>query len=208
MRTGRKHTGGMTLVEMLASLGLLALLMLSAVTLLLSFFNAFSHLRQLQSDQTIADTLAEKTASQLRGATAIADPAGGESVAFVNRDGYVVLISTGGFSGTVPPAKADSGGTGTAYDFPAGRAAQLYCTNSSDGYRPAAARGFDGWFGTEFYMGRTVHFAFSLQRSGSAANCLTLAITLSGGGRAEYVSTHSIDLSNTPQIVSLAPAQE
>ena len=62
MRTGRKHTGGMTLVEMLASLGLLALLMLSAVTLLLSFFNAFSHLRQLQSDQTIADTLAEKTA--------------------------------------------------------------------------------------------------------------------------------------------------
>lgn len=205
-----KGKGGLTLVEVLASTALLGLLLATVLGLVVPFTEAFVRLRRMQSSQQVADALLERAAGQLRGAREIAQPTdGGQTIAFLNPEGYVVVLSTAGKSG-VSPINAQYHEE-APYDFPAGRACQLYCAlekpEGSQGYayRPGAALGFDGWMGAGFYGSFQAAFDFELPAETGNVPYVKLTVTLTEASSGySYAETAVIDLSNDPPIQAYA----
>lgn len=201
-----KDGKGLTLTEVLASTALLGLLLATVLGLVVPYTEAFARLRRIQSSQQVADALLERAASQLRSAREIAPPTdGGQTIAFLNPEGYVVVLSTAGKSG-LSPANAQYREE-APYGFPAGRACQLYCgleklEGGAYGYSQGAAQGFDGWMGAGFYGTFQAAFAFELPADSGNVPYVKLTVTLTEPGGYAYAETAVIDLSNDPPVAA------
>ena len=171
---------GATLVETMVSLLLITVLLAMAAGALSSAFRIFLRIQKTQYAQSVLDTAMTELRTQTKDATVyvkiygsgnkVADQAGtnsGSALEFMNKEGYVVLLTTDGCEQTSLyitdklTGTAEQVGSGellARYYFPQGGIAAGY--TYAKGQTPVA-RAVAAVFGKGFYMGNYLEVTYS-----------------------------------------------
>ena len=171
---------GATLVETMVSLLLITVLLAMAAGALSSAFRIFLRIQKTQYAQSVLDTAMTELRTQTKDATVyvkiygsgnkVADQAGtnsGSALEFMNKEGYVVLLTTDGCEQTSLyitdklTGTAEQVGSGellARYYFPQGGIAAGY--TYAKGQTPVA-RAVATVFGKGFYMGNYLEVTYS-----------------------------------------------
>ena len=171
---------GTTLVETIVSLLLITVLLAMAAGALSSAFRIFLRIQKTQYAQSVLDTAMTELRTQTKDATVyvkiydsgneVADQAGtdsGDALEFMNKEGYVVLLTTDGCEQTSLyitdqlTGTAEQVGSGellARYYFPQGGITAGY--TYAEGQTPVA-RAVAAVFGKGFYMGNYLEVTYS-----------------------------------------------
>ena len=191
---------GTTLVETMVSLLLISILMAMAAGALSSAFRIFLRIQKTQYAQSILDTTMTELRTLTKDATVyvkiydsgknVADQTGedsGNAVEFMNKEGYVVLLTTDGceqtslyitdqLTGTAE--KVDSGELLARYYFPQGGNTTIY--TYAKGETPVS-RAVTTAFGKGFYMGNYLEITYSFPagvKAGNTVDSITATLKL------------------------------
>ncbi len=183
---------GTTLVEMIVSAALMCLLIAMAAACLEPAARITKQLREQNEAQTIADDLLSTAKSQIEGAQGyikcyasddpnsgiggqggVAEGAEGYGLEFLDENGYVVLLSSGGTIETVLRRASSGGDTAVATVDPieAGYLVVRYYAASNGSYAywqntsTAVARALTQPYGSGFYMGFRARLSYVISGS-------------------------------------------
>lgn len=202
-RPGIRNKSGTTLVEMMVALLLISILLGMAASCLSSAFRVYLRLQKTRYAQSILDT----TMTELRNITqngceyikiygkspenggSIENSSGcsiGNTLEFINEEGYVVLVSAEGCEKTAIYIADKKTGEAKAID--AGKLlTRYYFRNSTDGTYPyileevPAARAVAEAFGKGFYMGNYLEITYSFPEGiedGDSLDSILATVTL------------------------------
>lgn len=191
---------GTTLVETMVSLLLITVLLAMAAGALSSAFRIFLRIQKTQYAQSVLDTAMTELRTQTKDATVyvkiygsgnkVADQAGtvsGSALEFMNKEGYVVLLTTDGCEQTSLyitdklTGTAEQVGSGellARYYFPQGGITAGY--TYAKGQTPVA-RAVAAVFGKGFYMGNYLEVTYSFPDSvadGTTVDGITATLKL------------------------------
>ena len=191
---------GTTLVETIVSLLLITVLLAMAAGALSSAFRIFLRIQKTQYAQSVLDTAMTELRTQTKDATVyvkiydsgneVADQAGtdsGDALEFMNKEGYVVLLTTDGCEQTSLyitdqlTGTAEQVGSGellARYYFPQGGITAGY--TYAEGQTPVA-RAVAAVFGKGFYMGNYLEVTYSFPdgvAEGATVDGITAALKL------------------------------
>ena len=200
---GKKHLcnkKGATLVETMVSLLLITVLLAMAAGALSSAFRIFLRIQKAQYAQSVLDTAMTELRTQTKDATVyvkiydsgneVADQAGtnsGDALEFMNKEGYVVLLTTDGCEQTSLyitdklTGTAEQVGSGellARYYFPQGGITAGY--TYAKGQTPVA-RAVAAVFGKGFYMGNYLEVTYSFPdgvADGATVDSITATLKL------------------------------
>lgn len=200
---GKKHLcnkKGTTLVETMVSLLLITILLAMAAGALSSAFRIFLRIQKTQYAQSVLDTAMTELRTQTKDATVyvkiygsgnkVADQAGtvsGSALEFMNKEGYVVLLTTDGCEQTSLYITGKLTGTAeqvgsvellARYYFPQGGISAGY--TYAKGQTPVA-RAVAAVFGKGFYMGNYLEVTYSFPDSvadGATVDGITATLKL------------------------------
>lgn len=188
---------GTTLVETMVSLLLITVLLAMAAGALSSAFRIFLRIQKTQYAQSVLDTAMTELRTQTKDATVyvkiygsgnkVADQAGtnsGSALEFMNKEGYVVLLTTDGCEQTSLYITGKL--TGTAEQVGSGELLARYYFPQTAGYTYAkgqtpVARAVAAVFGKGFYMGNYLEVTYSFPDSvadGATVDGITATLKL------------------------------
>lgn len=188
---------GTTLVETMVSLLLITVLLAMAAGALSSAFRIFLRIQKTQYAQSVLDTAMTELRTQTKDATVyvkiygsgnkVADQAGtnsGSALEFMNKEGYVVLLTTDGCEQT--SLYITDKLTGTAEQAGSGELLARYYFPQTVGYTYAkgqtpVARAVAAVFGKGFYMGNYLEVTYSFPDSvadGATVDGITATLKL------------------------------
>lgn len=209
---------GTTLVETIVSLLLIAVLLAMAAGALSSAFRIFLRIQKTQYAQSVLDTAMTELRTQTKDATVyvkiydsgneVADQAGtgsGDALEFMNKEGYVVLLTTDGCEQTSLyitdrlTGTAEQVGSGellARYYFPQGGITVGY--TYAEGQTPVA-RAVAAVFGKGFYMGNYLEVTYSFPdgvAEGATVDGITATLKLYAD------EAHTIELASDTELLS------
>ena len=188
---------GTTLVETMVSLLLITVLLAMAAGALSSAFRIFLRIQKTQYAQSVLDTAMTELRTQTKDATVyvkiydsgneVADREGtdsGTALEFMNKEGYVVLLTTDGCEQT--SLYITDKLTGTAEQVGSGELLARYYFPQTAGYTYAkgqapVARAVAAVFGKGFYMGNYLEVTYSFPdgvADGAAVDGITATLKL------------------------------
>lgn len=209
---------GTTLVETIVSLLLITVLLAMAAGALSSAFRIFLRIQKTQYAQSVLDTAMTELRTQTKDATVyvkiydsgneVADQAGtnsGDALEFMNKEGYVVLLTTDGCEQTSLyitdqlTGTAEQVGSGellARYYFPQKGITAGY--TYAEGQTPVA-RAVAAVFGKGFYMGNYLEVTYSFPAGvaeGAAVDGITATLKLYAD------KAHTIELASDTELLS------
>ena len=209
---------GTTLVETIVSLLLITVLLAMAAGALSSAFRIFLRIQKTQYAQSVLDTAMTELRTQTKDATVyvkiydsgneVADQAGtdsGDALEFMNKEGYVVLLTTDGCEQTSLYITGQL--TGTAEQVGSGELLARYYfpqRGITTGYTYAkgqtpVARAVAAVFGKGFYMGNYLEVTYSFPdgvADGATVDGITATLKLYAD------EAHTIELASDTELLS------
>ena len=209
---------GTTLVEIVVSLLLITVLLAMAAGALSSAFRIFLRIQKTQYAQSVLDTARTELRTQTKDATVyvkiydsgneVADRAGtnsGDALEFMNKEGYVVLLTTDGCEQT--SLYITDKLTGTAEQVGSGELLARYYfpqRGITAGYTYAkgqipVARAVAAVFGKGFYMGNYLEVTYSFPNGvadGATVDGITATLKLYAD------EAHTIELASDTELLS------
>ena len=209
---------GTTLVETIVSILLITVLLAMAAGALSSAFRIFLRIQKTQYAQSVLDTAMTELRTQTKDATVyvkiydsgneVADQAGtnsGDALEFMNKEGYVVLLTTDGCEQTSLyitdqlTGTAEQVGSGellARYYFPQRGITTDY--TYAEGQTPVA-RAVAAVFGKGFYMGNYLEVTYSFPHGvadGATVDGITATLKLYAD------EAHTIELASDTELLS------